>query len=102
MNTCVSKETVELIEELNSEIFEKLGEKTFGNYPFGFFLATDGIEEYIEFLGHQIWSSQDDERNYINENTPEEDYEPLEDYLRREASKICEMIGKLNFEQDEE
>ena len=102
MNTCVSRETVQIIENLNVEIFDKLGEKVHGNYPFEFYLSTNGLCEIVEFLGHQIWNSEDDERKYVNENTPAEDYEPLEDFLRREASKICKMIGKLDFEQPED
>jgi len=89
----------EIVEELNIEIFEKLGEKIHGDYPFEFMYVTNGMAEGVEFLGITIWNSEDDGREYINENTPAEDYEPLEDFLRREATKICKMISELDFEQ---
>jgi len=97
-----SRIITEIVEELNIEIFEKLGEKIHGNYPFEFMYFTNGIFEIIEFLGMQIWNSDNDEREYINVNTPAEDYEPLEDFLRREATKICKMISELNFEQSQD
>ena len=102
MSITDNRETIELLYELNQELFDKLGQDIYDNYPIRFEYNTDGLEDAINFLGMQIWCSANDEREYINENTPAEDYEPLEDYIRREATKICKLFSILDFEQLED
>ena len=52
-------------------------------------MSANGYCIVIEFLGHQIWTSDWDEREYHSDI---DDHEPLEYYLRREVNK---EIGKL-------
>lgn len=54
---------------------------------------SDGYNVIIEFLGSKIWISYEDEREWIKEKN---DYEPLEDYLKREINK---MIDNLNLQK---
>ncbi len=97
------RETIEIVKKLNNEIHEIIGNKICNNeYPFEFIYMSSGDTESVEFLGMCIWSSIDDERNYVNENTPAEDYEPLEEFLKRESNKICKLISKLDFEHSED
>lgn len=82
-------------------------------YPFC--LVTDGDSFMIKFLNHQIWSNDNDEREWIGSveeavitapmielqqivNNNEEDYEPLEQFIKREVEKIINTIGKMSIE----
>ena len=75
----------DLITKLNNEYYE-LNDEYFTPY----FLSSSAGIRRIFFLGEQIWTSEDDEREYINE---EQDIkEELEVYLRREAKRIvCDL-----------
>ena len=56
---------------------------------------TDGYAERIDFLGQQIWSSEDEgERGY---NRKLEEHEPLESFLRRAVNKLVGKIGEISL-----
>ena len=76
------KEILDIIWELNCEAYDYFGEDLFT-------AKTDGNTILINFLGVCIWNSDDDMREY----TEEDEYEPLSKYITREAHKI---IRKLN------
>ena len=70
------------------------------NMVYGIFfeLRSIGYAEIIEFMGMQLWNSDNDEREYVNEGTPDEDYEDLEDFIRKRATIICKELSKLDFQ----
>lgn len=84
------KEIIDIVEDLQYEIYE----------------STGGIEYYlldatfcngvciINFLDIQIWNSEDDMREYIEE---EDEYENLEKYLRREINQEIQKLSLIKL-----
>lgn len=83
-----------IVEKLNQEIYEYF--ESFGLIFSLFELTTEGSSIIINFMGqHRLWFSDEDEREYANEE--EDEYEPLEQYLRREAQKIINQIEGIKL-----
>jgi hypothetical protein len=90
------KEAIKAVETINEEILEILEyEDDLYNF-YGLCICSDGNMTYIKFCGVSIWSSENDERKYIDEE--ECIYEPLETYLRREIKKVLN-VGKNLLEK---
>lgn len=87
-------EALKAVEQLNEEIYDYF--EGFGlSFPL-FDLQTDGFSIIIKFMGnHQLWFSDEDEREYTNEE--EDEYESLEKYLRRESQKIINQISGIKL-----
>jgi hypothetical protein len=87
-------EVLDSLQLVNDIFEEQITEESFllGSL---FEMKTDGLCIIINFLGFQIWNSDDDEREH-NEET--EEYEPLENYLLREAKKILSELKTFNIE----
>lgn len=86
-----------LIEEINQEINES--EKYPDQYVEFILLEyrINGYGEIITFFDVQLWSSENDEREY-NEETDE--YEPLENYLKKEINKFIGLISDIKVQED--
>jgi hypothetical protein len=81
---------MDIIHELNCELYEQ----TNNDYIYLEYM-TNSFAEVINFLGCQIWNSEDDCRNYIDE---EKDIkEDLETYLRREINNWVSNINKIKL-----
>ena len=78
---------------LNQELFEQV-EKFYLNTGICFSLETNGFCTSVIFADFSIWCSENDERKYIEEI---EEYEPLEDFIRRETQKIINELSKVTF-----
>ena len=87
-------EALEAVEKLNEKVYDYF--EGFGlSFPL-LDLQTDGFSIIINFMGqHQLWFSDEDEREYTNEE--ENEYESLEQYLRREAQKIINQISGIKL-----
>ena len=99
------------IENLNAELFLKL--EPLPDYEEGsleFIFRSDGNTVIVEFLRFDLWNSESDERDEYciqckgkNYEDPNEccarfsEYEPVEDFLRRKANKMLNMIKNLHF-----
>lgn len=82
-----------VVEELNQEIYDYF-EKYGLTFPL-FELKTDGFSVIINFMGqHRLWCSDEDEREYHEET---DEYESLEEYLRRESQKIITQISGIKL-----
>ena len=86
-------EAIEVVYKLNPDLSDDQLE-TFGYNPLWFELHTNGDCVAIEFLGYPIWSSENDEREYLDDK---DDYESLEDFLRREANKLLDVIRSIEI-----
>ena len=86
-------EAIEVMDKLSPVLFDDQVE-TFGCNPFGFELHTNGDCVAIEFLGYPIWSSENDERAYLDD---EDDYETLEDFLRRKANNLLKVARSIKI-----
>jgi len=62
--------------------------------------STNGYGERIDFLGQQIWSSEDDGDRVYNEETDQ--YEPMDLFLRRTINTLIEWISKINLKEEGE
>jgi hypothetical protein len=82
------EELIDVVDKLN----EKIENVNTENYvtPFSFIYATYfyGIKYNEEF----IWSSEDDERKYMDEL---DEYEDLYTFCIKEVLKICELNKKI-------
>ena len=56
---------------------------------------SSGWADAIDFLGEQIWSSEDDQRKYLGEELDE--YESMEPFLRRKANEILAILTQLTI-----
>lgn len=83
-----------LVENLNIEISEKINDdKILYEYDLYFEYRTTGFIDIVYFCNIQMWNSEDDERKYDEEK---DEYEPLEDFLRRKVSEFCGTIEKIS------
>lgn len=88
---------VKLIEDINQEIYEIVADQNSllqsfieENPPLEF--SSSGYACGIKFLGIPIWCSENDERPYINEDTPMEDYLPLDIWIKQEVKRIISLM----------
>lgn len=85
MNREETHEALDLVADLNNEIFLNDNYSGFPIYEF----ESTGEESVIKYLGLIIWSSEDDEREYDDFG---DDYEPLRGFLVRECQKISKQL----------
>jgi len=83
-------ELVGIIDKISDEIFYTFYEKEEETESYEIIMSTNGDFFSVDFLGIQIWNSEDDCRE-LDES---DEYEPLEPYLRK---KINEHIRKLKM-----
>lgn len=60
-----------------------------------FELSTNSYAVIIKFLGLVIWSSENEEREWIESAN---DYEPLDKFLMKEADELIDSLQKMKFE----
>ena len=85
-------EIVDLVEQLNYELYDSC-KNLVENYGLCFEFKTCGYVHCIEFLGMVVWNSEDDPRDY----TENDEYEDLEVYLRRISQVILEKLCKVKL-----
>ena len=87
------KEALEAISKLNLEIYEEF--EQFG-FSFTIFeLHTNGGDIIINFMGTlQLWHADEDEREFDEDKN---EWEPLEEYLRKEAQEIINQIAIIKL-----
>ena len=97
------QEIINVVEKLNMEITEYLYTiEHDNNGVFWFDFSTDGFECAVSFLGHHVWGSVDDEREWLVCEPEEEEKEPMETFLMREANRLLWVIKGFKFQQARE
>jgi hypothetical protein len=87
------KYALKAVSDLNQEVYDYF--ESYGLTLSLFELRTNGISIIINFMGqYRLWFSDEDEREYCEET---DEYEPIEQYLRRESQKIITQIGKIKL-----
>jgi len=91
MNSLLSEEVNTAFMNISNDIADIAYNNGMYDWLFGFFtLSIDENQScIISFLKMEIWCSENDERDYVEDN---DEYEPLEPYLRKEIKKILTMI----------
>ena len=82
------REAVEAVEDINYNIWDNLGLKD--DYCPYLELSTNGDTILVKFLGEVLWNSEDDYRDYIDEENSAR--EPLKDYLLGCISELKSYI----------
>ncbi len=85
----------EIVQDINMEIFNlEISE----DFYFGVTLNTDGFSSAIDFMDCQIWSSENDEREYVKvevDGKIDEELEPLQPFLLKKMSFIINQMIKI-------
>lgn len=81
----------EFVFQLGCEIVDQTG-----NDELSVVLSTNGFGTVVEFLGVTIWSSEDDERSFVDDGHME-DYEPLEPFIREQINKMVKTLAKIKL-----
>lgn len=90
----IFNEALEAVEKINQRIYSTFEVKYGMSFPI-LELQTDGFSIIIKFMGnHQLWFSDEDKRKFFEEANK---YEPLEQYLRREAQEIIGQISGIKL-----
>lgn len=77
-------EIISTVENLNQELYDRFRET-----ENGFTYTTDGNEGSIRFSNTLIWSSEMDDREWLEDKN---DYEPFEPFIRRIFN---EWVGRI-------
>lgn len=83
-------ESLEAVQTINQDLYEKSD----GCQYLYVELQCDGDCIIIKFLDQIIWNSDDDLRIFYEEGN---EYEPIENYLRREINELLESIRKIEL-----
>ena len=87
-------EALLVVERINSELFELNSESLIEYGYYDLSIYSDGFEMNINFLGIELWSSVEDERE-CDEVTDE--YEDLYGFLIKSMKEVVNNVGSLNF-----
>lgn len=85
------EEAMKAVSNVNEDIFSA---NKFLDKGYDLILKATGFIIIVEFVGVQIWNSDNDERE-LDEH---DEYEPLEPYLRNQIQKICDDFMSLCHE----
>ncbi len=81
----------DMISDLNLEMQEMIGDKYINKTGLDLLsISSDGNSAAVIFMGNRIWSTEDERRDYYEDN---DSYQNLEDFTK---IKILEMIKELN------
>ena len=91
------EEAFNTVENINLEIYEENSENKFVMDRSGLLeIYSDGEGVAIEFLGEEIWNSEDD--NYSDRYIEDmDDYLPLENYIKVKIKEYITNILKIKF-----
>jgi hypothetical protein len=78
---------IALVSDLNNELYEKNGET-----ERKFYYSSDGYIDCIWFGTELLWDSDNDDREYIEENN---DYEPLKPFIKRAFNNYVNKLNSL-------
>lgn len=82
-------EARKVVKEINDKLFMDSTEKLIEHDYFTYLEYVETpIGDYIKYLGQYIWDSENDYREWLDEDNQE----PLEKYLIREMDKIFEVV----------
>lgn len=91
----IIQEAIDAVAKINGDIQEQTEEDSSTTYIF-LVLKIFGEETIVEFAGINIWSSENDEREYEDDGK-DIIYGPLEHYLRREINKMAQSISRIKL-----
>jgi hypothetical protein len=78
---------IDIVSDLNNELYEKIGET-----ERKFYYSSCGYTDCIWFGSELLWDSEEDNREWIEENN---DYEPLEPFIKRVFNDYVKKLNSL-------
>jgi hypothetical protein len=94
------KELERVVLTLNNEAYDQtvIAGRTLeeGLEPFEFIVSGVGGVQAITIFDQVLWDSESDERKYTDTGT-EENYEPLEGYVRRVAQEWLKVLSTIKL-----
>jgi len=81
----------DLVEDINFKMYEIFGEDS---YLYELSIETNSTSSIIKYLGFVIWSSEDDEREYLEDK---DEYEDLEIFLHKQIKMVNEKITLIKL-----
>lgn len=84
------KEIEQAVQSIEEDIFNQTDTEYFN-----ISVKSNGFCQIVSFIGIDLWSSEDDIREYIDDN--EEVYEPIEKFLRRELMSQLKKLQLINI-----
>lgn len=96
------EELLTIIEKLNHEVYDQCGDEGIMYYPFEFSCLGGKKDRTIQclnvaridFFGKEIWSTEESERKFDDDKN---EYEPIENYLRKETMKIINTFKNIKL-----
>ena len=85
---------VEIVRELNTELYDRFGETGFGFNYFEF--HTTGFSDIITIAGIDVWNSENENREWDEET---QDYEPFIPFIKKEFNIKADMLNSLKFDK---
>jgi hypothetical protein len=82
---------IQMVERLNNAYYDQTEDDELIPFEFS---SVGNHNHLIKFLDLVIWHSEDDDREYIDE---QDTYEPLEPHICKIANGILEQLGKVRF-----
>ena len=92
----MSELTIQQITDTVCNIEQDIFEQTDAEY-LNITVTSNGFVHLVDFLGIQIWNSDDDMRKYINAFGEEEVQESIEEYLRKVITTELEKIKMIEL-----
>lgn len=82
-------EYLQIVNTLNSELYDKVGET-----EDQFYYTTNGYVDIIGFGDKTLWNSEEDDRQFDEET---DEYEPLTPYIKRLFNEWCDKTQTFRF-----
>ena len=86
---------VKMVDSLNADLYEDGDTEDFCmNEGVSFGYTTDGYVNVITIMDFMLWNDDNEDRKY---NEEEDDWEPLEPFLRRKFSDLVKNISHMKL-----
>lgn len=98
-------EVFNLVEELNAEMYERIGEKMYQDFNLTWAVTSNGYWTGIEFGGMNLWDTENDDRKRRVDKDGEDidEYEiSLKEYMYEILTKLHTLIGKILNPENEQ
>lgn len=93
------QEIIDAVDNINALLYDQLGPETTAVLTYTY----STYAQWIEWNGEQIWSSEDDEREWeekdyaANGKCIEAGYEPMEPFLRKKVNQVIAEVKKIKL-----
>lgn len=87
-----NQEVIDAVEAFNEKVHNSIGDESEFSSDHMMTFESNSYSTIIKFMGLTLWSSDDDEREYIEAH---DKYEPLLQFLERQFKRQLELFSRL-------